>query len=169
LGHAVRITLVEGNAEDAAEIAKLEYAVSTKLTAQHGEGPWTRNVSEKGVLFRMRQGKVFLARAKGKVIATVTLSTKKPWAIDKKYFQPVSKVLYLTSMAIAPERQRKGVGRACLKAVVKAAKEWPADAIRLDAYDSQAGAGGFYQKCGFTEVGRASYRDVPLVYYELLL
>ena len=40
---------------------------------------------------------------------------------------------------------------------------------RLDAYDSQAGAGEFYASCGWTEVGRASYRDVPLIYYELLL
>ena len=48
-------------------------------------------------------------------------------------------------------------------------KAWPADAIRLDAYDAPAGAGDFYAKCGFREVGRATYRGVPLVYFELLL
>ena len=40
-------------------------------------------------------------------------------------------------------------------------RAWPADAIRLDAYDAAAGAGGFYAKFGCTEVGRVSYRDTP--------
>ena len=44
-----------------------------------------------------------------------------------------------------------------------------ADALRLDAYDSPAGAGDFYLKCGFKERGRVVYRGDPLVYYELLL
>ena len=43
------------------------------------------------------------------------------------------------------------------------------DAIRLDAFDAKAGAGGFYAKCGYTEVGRTSYRNAPLIYYQLLL
>jgi hypothetical protein len=46
---------------------------------------------------------------------------------------------------------------------------WPADAVRLDAYQGPAGAGGFYERCGFREVGRAAYRGTPLIYFELLL
>ena len=72
-------------------------------------------------------------------------------------------------MAVAPSIQGRGVGRRCLARATEAAVAWPADAIRLDAYDAEAGAGEFYLKCGFTEVGRASYRGVPLVYYEQLL
>jgi hypothetical protein len=49
------------------------------------------------------------------------------------------------------------------------ARAWPSQAIRLDAYDADAGAGGFYAKCGFREVGRVTYRTVPLIYFELLL
>ncbi len=49
------------------------------------------------------------------------------------------------------------------------AREWPADAIRLDAYDAGAGAGAFYLACGYREVGRVTYRGVPLVYFETLL
>lgn len=51
----------------------------------------------------------------------------------------------------------------------RVAQEWPADAIRLDAYDAEAGAGDFYRKCGFREVGRVSYRGVPLIYFERML
>ena len=45
---------------------------------------------------------------------------------------------------------------------------WPADAVRLDAYDSPAGAGPFHAKCGFSERGRVVYRNVPLTYHEWL-
>jgi hypothetical protein len=44
-----------------------------------------------------------------------------------------------------------------------------ADAIRLDAYDGAVGAGAFYAKYGFKEVGRVVYRGTPLIYFELLL
>ena len=72
-------------------------------------------------------------------------------------------------MAVAPSRQREGVGRWCLEEAEQRAKEWPADAIRLDAYDAKAGGGGFYARCGWTERGRVTYRGVPLIYYELVL
>ena len=49
------------------------------------------------------------------------------------------------------------------------ARAWPADAIRLDAYDADAGAGSFYAKCGFRERGRIVYKRDLLVYYELVL
>jgi len=65
--------------------------------------------------------------------------------------------------------QGKGVGRRLLDEAKSLAKDWPSDAIRLDAYDAEAGAGGFYAKCGFREVGRVIYRKTPLVYFELLL
>jgi GNAT superfamily N-acetyltransferase len=72
-------------------------------------------------------------------------------------------------MAVHPEMQRKGVGRQLLEKARSMAKDWPSDALRLDAYDTESGAGGFYAKCGFREVGRATYRKAPLVYFELLL
>jgi hypothetical protein len=53
--------------------------------------------------------------------------------------------------------------------VRKIVQDWPGDAIRLDAYDDKAGAGDFYRTCGFAEVGRASYRGAPLVYFEMML
>ena len=69
-------------------------------------------------------------------------------------------------MAVEPALQRTGIGRAMLDDAKRIAREWPGDAIRLDAYDTAAGAGEFYAKCGFREVGRAIYRGTPLIYYE---
>jgi predicted N-acetyltransferase YhbS len=72
-------------------------------------------------------------------------------------------------MAVAPELQRQGIGRDLVREGLAVARTWPSQAIRLDAYDAAAGAGEFYAKCGFREVGRVTYRTVPLVYFELLL
>jgi len=72
-------------------------------------------------------------------------------------------------MAVSVEHQRQGLGRLALDDARTVAQQWPADAIRLDAYDAQAGAGGFYARCGFTERGRVVYKGDPLVYYERLI
>jgi GNAT superfamily N-acetyltransferase len=70
-------------------------------------------------------------------------------------------------MAVHPELQRRGVGRLLLKEAEALARAWPADAIRLDAFDAEAGAGAFYAKCGYHEVARVTYKQNPLVYFEL--
>jgi ribosomal protein S18 acetylase RimI-like enzyme len=54
-----------------------------------------------------------------------------------------------------------------LKEAVQLVRTAGGEAVRLDAYDADAGAGEFYEKCGFTEVGRVTYRLNPLIYYEL--
>jgi len=103
------------------------------------------------------------------LIASLRLATKKPWAIDKTYFSACQKPLYLTDMAVQPALQRSGIGRLCLEEAQRIVKEWPGDAIRLDAFDAEAGAGDFYRKCGYREVGRVTYRNTPLIYFEMLL
>src|SRR5258708_19997608 len=97
------------------------------------------------------------------------MQTKKPWAMDVSYFTPWARPVYLTNMAVAPELQRGGLGRRSLEAAIVIAREWPADAIRLDAYDAPAGAGDFYARCGFREVGKRVYRTTPLRYFEWML
>lgn len=100
---------------------------------------------------------------------TLRLSTRKPLAIVPKYFTPVARPLYLLSMAVAPRRQRTGIGRRLLDEALGLARAWPAEALRLDAYDAPAGAGEFYRRCGFTEVARVEYRASPLIYFEKLV
>ena len=165
----MRFSFAPGIPDDATELAVLHTAVADDLTRQHGSGPWSARTSEKGVLYAMRTSRVFVARVGAETVGTLRLATKKPWAIDTSYFATCRKPLYLLGMAVTPARQRQGIGRRCLEEVTRIARAWPADAIRLDAYDAKAGAGGFYARCGYAEVGRATYRNAPLIYYELLL
>lgn len=121
------------------------------------------------MLYAMRTSQVFVARLGTEIVGTLRLATKKPWAIDASYFSPARKSLYLLAMAITPARQHHGLGRKCLREAERIAKAWPADALRLDAYDAKAGAGGFYARCGWTERGGTTYRGAPLIYFERLL
>lgn len=152
---------------DALAIARLRTAAADDLTRRYGDGHWSSSVSERGVLRGIRDSRVLAARAGGAIVGTLRLTPKKPWAIDGGSFTAVGRPLYLVDMAVEPAMQRQGVGRALLAEAAAIARAWPADAIRLDAYDAEAGAGGFYAACGFTEVGRLVYRRVPLVYFEL--
>jgi ribosomal protein S18 acetylase RimI-like enzyme len=156
-------------AEDVAGLVALRMAVNEHLAKEHGEGYWLSRPTEKGALFGMRNAKVYIARHGKKLVATLTLSRRKPWAIDAKYFSKSERPLYLTNMAVEPGRQRRGLGRGCIDEARRIAAQWPGDAIRLDAYDAAAGAGEFYRKCGFREVGRATYRNAPLIYFEMLV
>jgi len=164
---APRISFARASVGDAPGLVVLYNAVARHLTERYGKGHWSSETSERGVLSMMRTSAVIVGRSRGRLIATFRLATKKPWAIDVKYFTPCTKPLYLLNMAVEPARQRHGVGRRCLDEAMTVARAWPADAIRLDAYDAAAGAGDFYRMCGFREVGRASYRQVPLIYFEI--
>lgn len=154
---------------DAAAIAALRNSAAQHLTQRYGTGHWSSVATERGVLRALRTSRILIARAGERLVATLRLATKKPWAIDVSYFTVVPQALYLTDMAIAPDIQRQGVGRALLRDAERIARGWPSQAIRLDAYDAAAGAGAFYAKCGYREVGRVIYRKTPLVYYERVL
>jgi len=165
-----RLRLISATPADASALAALRNTVADDLTARHGRGRWSAHCTERGVLADLRHGRVYLRRVRRRIVATLTLQTRKPWAIDRSYFTPVKRPLYLINMAVAPGYQRLGLGRACLADVTALARRWPADAIFLDAFDHPAaGADPFYAKCGYREAGRVNYRGTKLDYYELLL
>jgi GNAT superfamily N-acetyltransferase len=165
----MRVTLEEAALDDAAAIARLRNAVAERLTRDHGKGHWSFSSTESGVLSGMKRSRIYVAWHRGRIVATLTLQTKKPWAIDRSYFAAVKRPVYLLSMAVEVESQRKGIGRQCVEQACTIARRWPADAVVLDAYDTPAGAGEFYRKCGFEEIGRVIYRGTPLIYYQMLL
>jgi GNAT superfamily N-acetyltransferase len=152
---------------DVTEIATLRTRANNHLAERYGLRPSC--VTEKTVLRGIATSRVLVARERGAIVATLRLATKKPWAIDLSYFTPVARALYLHDMAVEPNEQGKGLGRTLVETAKEIARTWPSQAIRLDAYDAPYGAGGFYARCGFVEVGKATYRKTPLVYFELLL
>jgi len=154
--------------KDVPVIAALHNAAAGALTARFGPGHWSTLGTERSAAVAQRHARVRVGVADRKILTVLRLATKKPWAIDVSYFTPVKRPLYLTGMAISVAHQGHGFGRLAMEDACATAMTWPADAIRLDAYDAEAGAGEFYTKCGFTERGRVVYKDHPLVYFEML-
>jgi GNAT superfamily N-acetyltransferase len=155
--------------DDVAAIAALQNAAAGALTARFGPGPWSSLATERGAALALRHARVRLGRDGKRILTVLQLATKKPWSIDVSRFTPVARPVYLTGMAVSVPHQGQGLGRMALEDACATAEAWPADAVRLDAYDAPAGAGGFYARCGFGECGRVVYKGDPLVYYERLL
>jgi len=157
------LTFTLADQADTPTLAALRNATAEALTERFGLGPWTQAPP-----FDLRNGRVFVARNDGLIVGHIRLQTKKPWAIDVSYFTPVSRALYITGLAVDPSVQRQGIGRMLILEAVRQMRAFPAQALRLDAWDHAAGAGPFYIKCGFTDRGRVTYRKAPLIYFELI-
>ena len=155
--------------DDVALIAALQNAAAGALTARFGEGPWSSLVTEREAALAQRHARVRVGRSGKRILTVLRLATRKPWAIDAAYFNPVKRPLYLTGMAVSVAHQGQGLGRLALEDACAVAQAWPGNAVRLDAYDAEAGAGGFYAKCGLRERGCVIYKNDPLVYFEILL
>jgi len=165
----INVSIALATPEDAAGIAKVISEAAADLTTKYGQGHWSAVASEKGVLNGMSKCKVLVAKSGAEVVGTLRLSSSRPWVIDPAYFTPVPRPVYLVDMAVGPGFQRIGVGRALIEQAKAMATALAGDSLRLDAYEGVAGAGGFYEKCGFTEMGHILYKKVPHVYYEWLI
>ncbi|MGB0066372.1 MAG: GNAT family N-acetyltransferase [Terracidiphilus sp.] len=165
----MRLKLQLASVNDVAELVTMRTRVNHDLARRFGEGFWLGRPTESGELFLMRIAQVYIVRNRGRIIATLALSKRKPWSIDVKHFRANAKPLYLRGMAVDPDRQRQGVGTQCIEEARRIAKSGGFEAIRLDAFDCAAGAGEFYRKCGFTEVARIAYKGVPHIDLEMVL
>ena len=164
-----RLRFRDARSADVPRIAAIRNATAGALTARFGAGHWSSLGTERAAELSLRHARVRLGCIDRRPVTVLRLATKKPWAIDVSYFTPVKRPLYLTGMGVAVEHQGRGLGALAIEDAKRIGAEWPADAIRLDAYDHEAGAGAFYARCGFVERGRVVYRGTPLVYYELVL
>jgi ribosomal protein S18 acetylase RimI-like enzyme len=165
----INISISLATPDDAAAIAEVISEAAHDLTVKHGQGHWSAIASAKGVMNGMSKAKVLVARNGAVVVGTLRLTSSRPWVIDPDYFTPVPRPVYLVDMAVRPAYQRVGVGRALIEEAKKMVSVLTGDALRLDAYAGDAGAGGFYIKCGFTERGHIDYKKVPHIYFEWLI
>jgi len=155
--------------EELTRVAELRNAAAEQLTREHGRGHWSGLVTAEKIAALLERSRVYVLRERGRVVGTLRLQPKKPSEYDRPWFTRASRPVFLYDMAVDPARQRRGHGRACIEGAIRVARAWPADAIRLDAYDHPAGAGPFYEKCGFREASRRVFFRAPLIYYEMML
>lgn len=152
---------------DAAAVHAIREACAQLLTSKHGDGHWGYVPSQSRIAQGIKDGQVYVVKIDAEIDATLTLSNEAPSFFDLSLFQDARAVaVYLTGLAVRPDRQGQGLGRRCMAEVERLAKDARAAAIRFDAYDAPAGAAGFYLKCGYRLSGRKSFRNVPLAFFE---
>jgi GNAT superfamily N-acetyltransferase len=164
-----RLVLSLASESDAEEIAALRNTVAANVAQRSGLSGGAHRTTAKGVLYHRRQGQILIARRKGRIVGSLVLVKKKPWAIDVNYFSSVQSQLYLLSMNVDPALLRKGIGSQLIEYAKTTAKAGGYKAIRLDAFEASPWAVAFYPSCGFNERGRTIYRVARLVYFEWLL
>jgi len=176
----MKITIGEATQDDVPEILSLRLAVGARMQERYGDDRWAPPITEgsvrrlfKGPRIRKSDGetliKIIVGRSRGEIVALSRMQTMKPWGFDPKYFDCGAKAVYLGDVEVSPKYQGQGFGSQLMAAVIEHARVWPVDAVRTSAYDGAAGAGPFYAKCGFREVGRVTYRKVPMVYFEMMI
>ncbi len=115
----------------------------------------------------MAEGTLYLIAQDGLTVGTFRLTNKKIVFYRKAWFaEPDDLAAYLLNMAIDPAYQRQGIGQFAMREIDQRVRDMNLLALRFDAYDGPAGAGIFYQKCGYTLVHKGCVGDVPLEYYE---
>jgi hypothetical protein len=70
---AMRVKLQIATARDVSDLVSLRTALHQYLTSQYGKGHWSSGLTEKGVLFAMRHSRVYAARNRSRLIATLAL------------------------------------------------------------------------------------------------
>lgn len=156
--------------EDAKDVRALQAAAAGKLTDEFGQGFWSSARTLQIVRQHIEKGRIHLARENGRTCGSFTLNQTKIGFYRKAWFQnPGDAALYLTDMAIHPDHQRQGIGRAAMAEIERLARKAGCKAVRLDAYDGDVGAGPFYEKCGYTEVHRGPVGATKLIYFEKVL
>jgi ribosomal protein S18 acetylase RimI-like enzyme len=108
---------------------------------------------------------MLVARQGEEIVGTMRLIEANQGLFGFRHFTPANVAVYLIGLAVSPQSRGRGVGRQLVDFATQAARDWPADALWLDTYDHAAGAGGFYEKCGFRRVGE-SFNQAALRYYE---
>jgi len=161
-------TISVASSGDARALAALRCAVAQEMTRQFGDGHWSALPSQAEVLRQLRASHVLVARVGAEIVGTVRLVRPVLGAIDSSAFSPAENPLYVLGLAVAPQSRGLRIGRQLMEAAKDHARSSGAQALWLDAYEHEAGAGPFYSQCGFTQVGGTTHRGVPLSYFEWL-
>lgn len=166
LHRPVSTSISVASLRDAPALLDLRTRIAHEMTRQHGVGHWSPVPSKSDVLRQLRASRVLIASRGADMIGTVRLVQAMPALIDSGSFTPVDTALYVLGLGVSPDARGQGIGRDLMEAAKAVARSWPAEALWLDAYQHRAGAGAFYEKCGFRAVGPSTQGEVPLIYYE---
>jgi GNAT superfamily N-acetyltransferase len=164
------VTLRSAQPGDIGRVRAIMAGAARELSAQFGEGHWSRVRTPETLRTYVAQGTLYLVEMAGAVIGTLRLTDRKiPFYRTEWFADPKASAGYLLDTAIDPPHQQRGHGRCAMRMVEDIARSYRMKAVRLDAYGGPAGAGAFYEKCGYSLTHRGTFNGVALEYFEKLL
>jgi ribosomal protein S18 acetylase RimI-like enzyme len=98
-----------------------------------------------------------VAAGDGELLGTVMLE---PWHPDSEVARGTDEV-EVRALAVAPQAQRRGVGRALMQAVISEATALGARRLMLSTQSAMTGAQPLYQALGFTRDPERDWSPVP--------
>jgi ribosomal protein S18 acetylase RimI-like enzyme len=153
---------------DVPALAALHASIAREMTRKFGKGGWSEFPTAAGVKRQLGASRVLVARCEAQIVGTVRLARAQPALFDAAAFTPVGNAFYALGLAVAPASRQRGIGRALMESAKEVTRAAPMDALWLDVYDHAAGAGSFYEKCGFRKVGKVSHQSTVVIGYEWL-
>lgn len=154
--------------DDVAALMKLRAEVARDMSDRFGKGGWSSVPTKADIVRQLRASHVLVAREGAEVVGTVRLAPVQPGIIDTSAFTPVSTAIYVLGLAVAVHRRNFAIGHSLMNATKDFAQKSSANALWLDAYDHAAGAGPFYERCGFRRCGKKPHGSIDLWLYEWL-
>jgi len=166
----VNVTVRLAKDADVKSARAIRVDAAAALTQRYGSGHWSGEPSIATLKRHKEAGALYVVECDGDLVGTFKLDDKKIGFYRKAWFtRPDDPAAYLMNMAIAPERQREGIGRKTMVEIEGIVRRRALKALRFDAYDGPAGAGGFYRKCGYELMHKGTINGTALEYYEKLL
>ncbi len=164
------VRLRQAGLDNLKPVRSILVAAADDLTARFGEGHWSGVRTIATLQKYAGSGTLYVIEADAIVVGTLRLTDLKIGFYRNAWFaRPKDPAGYLLDMAVSPDRQHRGLGRRAMEQAERLARQGGLRAIRLDAYQGPAGAGGFYRKCGYDLVHKGEMRGVALEYFEKLL
>jgi GNAT superfamily N-acetyltransferase len=104
---------------------------------------------------------------RGRIVGTFTVGERPIACYSPSLWSvPSASALYLNRLAIVPDLQGRGLGRACMAEVERLAALRDSAFVRLDAVTAHAALCDFYRRLGYLERGPFDNLGVPVTCFE---
>jgi hypothetical protein len=80
---------------DIQSLLDLQLAVDADQQRRFGTDRWSTTITDRSIARGLKSSRVLIAKQQERIVGGLRMATKKPWAIDLKYFTPVVKAVSL--------------------------------------------------------------------------
>lgn len=133
-----------------------------QFNLNHWESPYPKDILSE----RIASNSVYKLVRGNDIIATFMLTSEYPNTFADYIGIDETPFLYLSRLAVIPDRQSKGIGSYCLSYAEQIAKEKGAQVIRLDVLSNHTLLLNFYIKNGYRRLGSGNTRRFKIEFFE---